>query len=612
VRIAWRTYGLVSVHDSGRRDPEIRSDRYAPRRLPEKRINSHEAYAGRVEDLLNSHERMNRTPSTGTARSRLSDALHRLSAALAARVAVDLRALAAFRIGLGALLLVDLVRRSRWLTAFYTDYGVLPRRAFASDYSTSHSLHAFSGEPWAVALLFAVAGAFALALLVGYRTRLVAVVSWLLLLSLHARNPMLLNAGDSLLRMLLFWSVFLPLGARWSVDAVRRADARVDAGSDADSAARSDADADPPTSGPSGPSVATVATMAVLLQMLVMYVTNAVHKHEGDLWMSGEAVVYVMQADHFTYLLGNHLAEFHGLLRALTVLWVALLFASPLLLLLTGVPRAAIASLFVGMHLGMAVTMRIDLFPIVVVVGFLPFFQTPVWDAAGRAVARLGWSAPLARWRSRLESRARDLLSLEPSLPRPTTPGRLDGLRGADLTAGFARGRVLFSTVLPYVFLVLIVLSSAQAVDYAETPDPAEEVLDAVEMDQSWRMFAPDPTYTTRWFVAPGTLENGSERDVLRDSEVDFDRPARAETTYPTSRWRKYLTNVYSADNEKHRSYLANYLCEEWNRTHETGVENVTVYQLYERTDPYNGTVEAEGTVELIEYDCSGEFVQNE
>jgi hypothetical protein len=487
---------------------------------------------------------------------------------------------------------------------------VLPRRAFAADYASSRSLHALFGEPWAVASLFAVAGAFALALLVGYRTRIATAVSWLLLLSLHARNPMLLNAGDSLLRMLLFWAVFLPLGARWSADAVRRTDARVGAGSDGDAAAKSDADSSTP--GPSGPSVATVATMAVLVQMLLMYVTNAVHKHQGDLWMSGEAVVYVMQADHFTYLLGNHLAEFHGLLRALTVLWVALLFASPLLLLLTGVPRAALASLFVGMHLGMAVTMRIDLFPVVAVVGFVPFFQTPVWDALDRAVARLGWSAPLASRRARLESRTRDLLSLEPSLPRPIASERLDGLRDADLTAGFARGRALFSTVLPYVFLVLIVLSSAQAVDYAEAPDPAEEALDVVEMDQSWRMFAPDPTYTTRWFVAPGTLENGTERDVLRDSAVDFERPARAEATYPTSRWRKYLTNVYSADNEKHRSYLANYLCEDWNRTHEVGVENVTVYQLYERTDPYNGTVEAGGEVELIEYDCSGEFVQNE
>ncbi|QWC18344.1 HTTM domain-containing protein [Halorubrum sp. 2020YC2] len=567
------------------------------------------------------------TPSASSVRSRLSAAVRRLSAAVAARAAVDPRALAAFRVGLGALLIADLLLRSRSLTAFYTDDGVLPLRAFSADYSTSHSLYALSGEPWAAALLFALAAAVALALLVGYRTRLAALVSWLLLLSLHARNPMVLNSGDALLRMLLFWSVFLPLGARWSVDAVRRADrasgTEPDGAADATGADRETGDDGRPetgddagsaTLGPSGSAVATVATMAVLVQVLLMYLTNAVHKYDSDLWMGGEAVAYVMQADQFTYLLGNHLAGFTGLLRAFTVLWVALLFASPLLLLLTGTARAALASLFVGMHLGMAVTIGVGLFPLVAVVGLLLFFQTPVWDAVERAVDRPGGSTPLARPRERLRppfgtGRSPDAPG---GSPAPSAASeRLARLRGAGL-AGLSRGRVLFSTVLPYAFLVLILLSSAGSVGYAEVPEPADDALDAVDMQQSWQMFAPDPIHTTRWFVAAGTLEDGTERDVLRDSAVDFDRPARAETTYRTSRWRKYLNNVYGADNEAHRSYLANYLCGDWNRTHETGVESVTVHRAYERIHPSNGTVEAANEFEVIEYDCSGEFVQNE
>jgi len=47
-----------------------------------------------------------------------------------------------------------------------------------------------------------------------------------------------------------------------------------------------------------------------------------------------------------------------------------------------------LASLVVGMHLGMAVTIRVGRFPIVV--GFLTFFQTPVWDAVERVVAPSG------------------------------------------------------------------------------------------------------------------------------------------------------------------------------------------------------------------------------
>ena len=547
---------------------------------------------------------MSRTLLPATARSRLSAARRRFVALVAARASVDLRALAAFRIGLGALLIAELIRRSRSLTAFYTDAGVLPRSALFADYSEVYSLHALSGDPWVVASLFAVAGAVALALLVGYRTRLATVVSWLLLLSLQARNPMVLNAGDALLAMLLFWGVFLPLGARWSVDAIRRAEAE-----------NLGDDATPETGhslgGPRGTAFATVASLGVLLQMLVMYVTNGIHKLEGDLWMGGEAVAYVMQADHFTYHLGNQIAAFPALLRAATYAWVVLLFASPLLILLTGYARAAVASLFVGMHLGMAVTMRIDLFPVIAVVGFVPFYQTPVWDAAARAVGRFGPASALDRWRATLASVGGTVASLDASVSRPTRSGRLAGLAGG-VRAGARRVRPLFSTAVPVFFVVLIVLSSAQSVGYGEVPDPGEEVLETVEMDQHWQMFAPEPVRTARWFAAPGVLENGSKRDVLHDGEVSMDRPPDVDATYPTARWRKYLTSVYSTTNAKHRSYLAHYICAEWSRTHATEVENVTVYQLYERTDPYNGSVRAANEFELIEYDCSAEFVQNE
>jgi hypothetical protein len=62
----------------------------------------------------------------------------------------------------------------------------------------------------------------ALALVVGYRTRMSCFVVFMLLTSLHSYSPWLLNGGDDTMRIFLLWGCFLPLGRRWSVDAALR------------------------------------------------------------------------------------------------------------------------------------------------------------------------------------------------------------------------------------------------------------------------------------------------------------------------------------------------------------------------------------------------------
>ena len=133
---------------------------------------------------------------------------------------LDLRSLALFRIGVSLLILADLLIRAQSLVAHYTDAGVLPRSVQTTIFNADwyFSFHLMTGSWEGESLLFLVAGAFAVMLLVGYRTRLACILSWLMMISLHNRNYLLLNSGDFSLRMLLFWGMFLPLGARASVD----------------------------------------------------------------------------------------------------------------------------------------------------------------------------------------------------------------------------------------------------------------------------------------------------------------------------------------------------------------------------------------------------------
>ena len=138
---------------------------------------------------------------------------------------IDLRTLALYRVCLALIIIMDLVARARDLTAHYSDEGVLPRAALLGDIGQwAPSLHLISGSPKIQALLFMLAGVVALALLVGYRTRAATILSWLLLLSLQARNPAIMQGGDMLLYLLLFWGIFLPLDARFSVDAALNED----------------------------------------------------------------------------------------------------------------------------------------------------------------------------------------------------------------------------------------------------------------------------------------------------------------------------------------------------------------------------------------------------
>jgi hypothetical protein len=499
-------------------------------------------------------------------------ALGAVATAIRQRVGVDPRALAAFRVAVGALLLADLALRSRHLVAFYTDDGVLPRAALSATKSTVYSIHALSGATWVQAVLFVLAGAVAFALFVGYRTRAATIGSWLLLTSLQLRNPLVLNAGDELLRFLLLWGIFLPLGARWSLDARRETRTRT----------RS--------------TVASVATAALLLQVVLMYATNAVHKSRSEEWMRGDALVSVFDADQFTVLLGTVLADQHVLLGGLGYLWMGLVVLAPLLVLLTGAPRAVLATLFVVMHLGMVVTMRLGLFPLIVVAGLLPLFPPAVWTALSNAAARHGFEVDRPRQRLR---------TVRPGPGAVSVPGRpLASLRGLGARATpRPRARAVVSTVLPAVILLLVVLGNVQAVGYT-VPGPAEEAIERTRTEQEWRMFAPNPAQTTRWYVAPGTLANGSRVDALHGGPVTWDHPAAVAGTYPTARWRKYLSNVRTAEEPTYRTSLARYLCDRWKREHDTRLETVSVYDLADRSGPGEDTTAIRKT-ELATVECS-------
>ena len=498
----------------------------------------------------------------------------RLLAACRRRLEIDLRAVATVRIALASLLLLNLAARARHFTAFHTDRGMLPAAALTEPAAPVRALFLTLGEPWLQVLLFPVAAVVALAMLVGFRSRTSTALSTGLLLLLHARNPLVLNSGDVLLSFLLFWLVFLPIGERWAVDARRIQRDRT--------------------------TVASIGTVGALVQVLLVYLVNASHKVDSELWLSGEAVPSIFQADQFTILIGDLLAEVPAVLTGFSYLWMVLLLGSPLLILATGYVRAAVVTLLAGMHAGMILTMPIGLFPAISIAGLLLFYPPVVWDAAEDLLTRSALAARVREVVGRITARVPTpggLLAL-PSDPRI---GRLRSVAG---TAVF--------TVVPAVALVLVLLSAMGTTGLADPPDPAETAVSTIGMEQDWRMFAPDPTRTTRWYAAPANRTDGRRVDALLGGPPSLARPAEAADTYPSFRWRKAIGSVHGAEDDAYRDHFADFLCERYNRTHETDLESVSLYYGYERVDYRTGEVVDSGGYTLIEYDCGSPVVRGE
>jgi len=363
---------------------------------------------------------------------------------------IDLRSLALFRIGLGVAVLADVAIRAFDLVGLYTDRGVLPRDLLLSMEGPGVYLSAHywaSADPLLQGALFAITAVCAVALLVGWRTSLATLACWYLVASVQIRQPLAYMGGDSILRLLLFWGLFLPLAARFSLD---KAQGRVR---------------------PRPDRFVSGATVAVLLQVCLIYWVTALRK-TGDLWWSGQAIFYALQLDELATPLGVLMRDYPTVLETLTYVTLGLELFGPFLAFVpirTAAFRLTIIGVFWAFHAGMAVTMNIGLFPLFSMVAWLPFVPTQAWTWCGGSTSTA--AEPPSDWRARLASMA----------------------------------AVLFLT-----YIIALLAERARVIPRV-LPAPVKAVGTALRIQQAWSMFAPDPSRVTRRTDIRKTMHDGSQ-----------------------------------------------------------------------------------------------------
>ncbi|MES3518211.1 MAG: HTTM domain-containing protein [Natronomonas sp.] len=486
----------------------------------------------------------------------------RLADAVGRRFRLDTRSLGVFRMGLGLLIVADVLLRFRNLNFFYTDNGVMPV-SLAQELSHEYaSLFFISGSPAVVSLLFGLHLLVGVALLVGYHTRITTVLAFLFVISLDMRMPLATSYADILFRHLLFWGMFLPLGERFSLDAIRR-----------DRSPRA--------------TFTGLAGAFVLIQMVAMYVANGSHKIPWrEDWLSGESLYGILHYDSVSWLLGPYLRDFPLLMQIGSVKWYALMLGAPMLLLLAGRARYLAAGVYAGGHLFMAVTVRIGAFPYAALCGLALFCGPRAWADARWIAARLG---VVDRIDAGVEAATRRGVALDRRLPRlrmPETPA-VERLREP------ARAVALAVVIVSGVFIVIPTLGTVGAID-EETTVPLEEeiqeIQSAAKLDQPpWRFYQ-GPIGSDEYYVFVGQRTDGEVVDVYNDRPMAWDRPhgAHNHKQLDTYRERFYM---YAIDSRANPAYsddsdvaYAEYLCDTY-RLDGDSLTHLNLYVIEEDVD---------------------------
>lgn len=271
--------------------------------------------------------------------------------------AFDLRVVGLFRILFALVLLGDqCIRLADW-GAFQSAAGIVSLGdSLTWDSPWVWSLYWLSLGHLLPAFLEALRLVATVALLLGVRARLAAFVLFVLLASLMARNPLLLQGGDKVLVVVAFFAALLPLGETWSLHRLW-------------------------FGGALAHRHRSAATVAYTIQVLLVWFMAGVLKTGEQWWQDGTAISMALHLEAFASEFARLWRHWDGLLRPLTLLvfWIECL--APLLMLVPAAwCRLAGLLALIALEVGIWLSLEVGLFPAICLVALLPLVPVQVAD----------------------------------------------------------------------------------------------------------------------------------------------------------------------------------------------------------------------------------------
>jgi len=473
---------------------------------------------------------------------------------------LDVRSLALMRICISLVLIADIFIRWTDLSVFYSDEGIMPRDLLFNmlwPYG-KFSLHVLSGSVIWECFLFFVALVVAFFLLFGYKTRLSTIVSWILLLSIQNRNPMILQSGDDLLRMILFWGIFLPWNKAYSIDKFR----------------------DPDLVYGTKSNYFGAASAAYILQIVLVYIVTALLKDSEEWRTDYTASYYALSLDQMILPLGKLIYPYPTLLKVLTyIVWHIEMYVPLLLFIPAGQKyfRLIVFILLAGINIGFGSMLFVGLFFLISLASLIGLLPGETIDFLEKKMFRIK-----RMFKSKEQKKEEGDFSV--------------------LKIIFTRDEFFIAKEAILVFFIwyslLWNMGTVPAIGYgvSESLHPLGYML---RLDQYWGMFAPRVFKDDGWFIYEAKDSQGNSFDIREGKgPINYGKPANIVALYKNDRWRKYGENILAIDNSYLRPFYCKYLIHQYNLAHPyKPISGLKIIYMKEFTAPDYAHVEPEKVV---------------
>ena len=595
-----------------------------------------------------------------------SDKVKIISNAIKKTFSLDTRSLALFRVSVALILIVDfLCTRLPYFTLFYTDKGLLPLKNFfgsGSFWASTSSLNFISSSCTYQFTLFVLAILCFFMLLIGHKTRWFIFGSWILLVSFHSRNFLIINSGDTLLCLMLFWALYLPLSRHFSVDS--------------------------PMQGTQKPTtVFSVNSIAFIFQILFVYFFTYLLKTD-PIWKTGQGVYYALMLQSFRTVWGDILLQYPDVMKILShITYYFIENLVPFLFVIFGFWwrfRVIIVLLMCGFHFSLGLFLHLGLFSWICMAGWLALLPSEFWEwmkvfLPGRkrsltvyydgdcsfckkstALIKTFFILPHVEcveaqsneqamsemekrnswlvfnndigWQGRWQAGV-TLISYSPLFfyLKPLLSLKIFSIVGDWFYGKVAKNRVTLGHLLPefnlkkptssrllsivlsvffafcFVYVLMWNVRSTDFKYYSKYMPKEWNGFGAFfHLHQYWNMFAPKPLSHSGWVVL-SAVEEGTDQKIDLWNEgkpVTMERPHRYDEVFPVFRFRKMMENLVFKHKKHSKNYLM-YVCDKWNKKTDKHIRQIQFIHMKYKIPPPDKEIPKAQKIVIRNHNCA-------